>query len=75
MRYMCLLYGEPNSGPPPGTAEFGEMLEEFQSSTQAMADAGVLVDSSPGSVQGVPRSHLSADDRRCIRSAARFEAM
>jgi len=47
MRYMCLLYGEPNSGPPPGTAEFGEMLDEFQSSTQAMADAGVLVDSSP----------------------------
>jgi hypothetical protein len=47
MRYMCLLYGEPNSGPAPGTPEFGEMLDEFQSSTQAMADSGVLVDSSP----------------------------
>ena|SRR5438270_180262 len=47
MRYMCLLYGEADAGPTPGTAEFGEMLGDFQSSTQAMADAGVLIDSSP----------------------------
>jgi hypothetical protein len=47
MKYMCLLYGEPDSGPAPGTPEFGEMLGEFQSSTEAMAEAGVLVDSSP----------------------------
>jgi hypothetical protein len=47
VRYMCLLYGEAGSGPAPGTAEFGMMLQQFQTSTQAMADAGVLVDGSP----------------------------
>jgi hypothetical protein len=47
MKYMCLLYGEADAGPAPGTAEFVQMLGEFQSATQAMADAGVLVDSSP----------------------------
>ena len=31
----------------PGTPEFMEMLGEFQSATEAMADAGILVDSSP----------------------------
>jgi hypothetical protein len=47
MKYLCLLYGEADAGPTPGTPEFGEMLGEFQSSTEAMAGAGVLVDSSP----------------------------
>ena len=47
MRYMALLYGEPDAGPAPGTPEFTEMLGDFQSATAAMADAGVLVDSSP----------------------------
>jgi hypothetical protein len=47
VKYICLLYGEANSGPAPGTAEFGQMLQEFQSSTQAMMEAGVLVDSGP----------------------------
>jgi hypothetical protein len=47
MKYMALLYGEANAGPAAGTPEFMEMLEEFQSATTAMADAGVLVDSSP----------------------------
>src|SRR4051794_31445152 len=47
MKYLCLLYGEADAGPTPGTREFGEMLGEFESSTQAMAAAGVLVDSSP----------------------------
>jgi hypothetical protein len=47
MKYMCLLYGEPGAGPAPGTPEFGQMLSEFGTATQAMADAGVLVDSSP----------------------------
>src|SRR5450755_3689690 len=44
---MCLLYGESGAGPAPGTAEFARMLEEFGQATQAMAAAGVLVDSSP----------------------------
>lgn len=47
MRYMALLYGEPDVGPVPGTPEFMRMLDEYQSATTAMAEAGVLVDSSP----------------------------
>jgi hypothetical protein len=47
MKYMALLYGEADAGPAPGTPEFGQMLGEFQSATEAMAKAGVLVDSSP----------------------------
>jgi hypothetical protein len=47
MKYMALLYGEANAGPVPGTHEFMQMLDEFQSATRAMADGGVLVDSSP----------------------------
>jgi hypothetical protein len=47
MKYIALLYGEPGAGPAPGTPEFMEMLGDFQSATAAMADAGILVDSSP----------------------------
>jgi hypothetical protein len=47
MKYIALLYGEPDAGPAPGTPEFAEMLGGFQSVTTAMADAGVLVDSGP----------------------------
>ena len=47
MRYIALLYGEPDAGRVPGTPEFMKMLSEYQSATEAMADAGVLVDSGP----------------------------
>ena len=47
MKYIALLYGEPDAGPVPGTPEFTTMLGEFQSATAAMAAAGVLVHSSP----------------------------
>ena len=47
MKYMCLLYGEQGAGPAPGTPDFEQMLAEFGTATQAMAEAGVLVDSSP----------------------------
>ena len=47
MKYIALLYGEANAGPTPGTPEFMEMLGEFRSATAAMAEAGVLLDSSP----------------------------
>ena len=47
MKYIALLYGEPGAGPAPGTPEFVQMLGEFQSATTAMAEAGILVDSSP----------------------------
>jgi hypothetical protein len=48
MRYLCLLVGEPGrDGPVPGSPEFMQMLSDYQASTQAMAAAGVLVDSGP----------------------------
>jgi hypothetical protein len=48
MRYLCLLVGEPGiEGPAPGTPEFMQMLSDYQAATQAMADAGVLIDSGP----------------------------
>jgi hypothetical protein len=48
MRYLCLLVGEPDlAGPEPGTPEFGQMLSDYQSATQAMVTAGVLIDSGP----------------------------
>jgi len=48
MRYLCLLVGEPGMDEPvPGSPEFMQMLSDYQSATQAMATAGVLVDSGP----------------------------
>lgn len=47
MKYIALLYGEPDAGPVPGTEEFARMLEDFEAATTAMAGAGVLVDSGP----------------------------
>jgi hypothetical protein len=45
MKYIALLYGAPDCGPVPGTPEFKTMLGEFQSATEAMTEAGILVDS------------------------------
>lgn len=47
VRYMCLLYGEEGAGPAPGSAEFGQMLADYGSATEAMMSAGVLVESGP----------------------------
>jgi hypothetical protein len=48
MRYLCLLVGEPGMDVPvPGSAEFLQMLSDYQSATAAMAASGVLVDSGP----------------------------
>ena len=49
MKYIALLYSDPDvgTGPAPGTPEFMKMLEEYQAATVAMAEAGILVDSSP----------------------------
>jgi hypothetical protein len=48
MRYLCLLVCQPDMDDPvPGTPEFTQMLSGYQSATQAMAAAGVLVDSGP----------------------------
>ena len=49
MKYIALLYSDPEvgSGPVPGTPEFTQMLSDYQTATEAMAGAGVLIDSSP----------------------------
>lgn len=48
MRYLCLLVGEPDMDTPvPGSEEFMQMLNDYQSATSAMAASGVLVDSGP----------------------------
>ena len=48
MRYLLLLVGEPDMDDPvPGSPEFMQMLSDYQAATQAMATAGVLVDSGP----------------------------
>jgi hypothetical protein len=42
MKYIALLYGDPEVGadPAPGTGEFMQMLCDYQMATEAMADAG-----------------------------------
>jgi hypothetical protein len=47
MKYLLLLAGEAGVGPVPGSEEFMQMLADYQSATEAMAAAGVLVDSGP----------------------------
>lgn len=48
MRFLCLLIAEPDVAvPEPGSAEFADMLTEFQAATAAMAARGVLVDTGP----------------------------
>src|SRR4051812_26718711 len=47
MKYLVLLAGEAGSGPAPGSEEFMGMLADFGKTTDAMAAAGVLVDSGP----------------------------
>jgi hypothetical protein len=48
MRYLCLLAGEPGvETPEPGSAEFQQMLTDYQAATAAMAQSGVLADSGP----------------------------
>jgi hypothetical protein len=50
MKYLFLLYG-PGGGetqlPEPGTREHGEMFQKWSKATQAMAQAGVLIDCAP----------------------------
>jgi hypothetical protein len=45
MKYMFLLYG--SDLPEPGTDEARKLFEEWNTSRQAMADAGVLIDCAP----------------------------
>ncbi|HEY7431621.1 MAG TPA: YciI family protein [Streptosporangiaceae bacterium] len=48
MRYLCLLIDEPGMvNPAPGSPEFRQMMSDYQTATQAMSAAGVLIDSGP----------------------------
>ena len=47
MKYLFLLYGPDRPFPQPGTSEFREMLEAWNTATEAMAKAGVLIDCAP----------------------------
>jgi hypothetical protein len=47
MKYLFLLYGSGEPLPEPGTAEFREMYGAWQSATERMAKAGVLIDCAP----------------------------
>jgi len=43
MQYICLIYSAENSGPKPGTPEFGAMLQDYQKFTQDIQDQGIFV--------------------------------
>ena len=47
MKYLFLLYGPDRPFPQPGTSEFREMLDAWNTATEAMAKAGVLIDCAP----------------------------
>ena len=49
MKYLLVLAGAAGVGPTPGSEEFMQMLGDYGTVTQAMAAAGVLVDSAPSS--------------------------
>lgn len=47
MKYLFLLYGPDERLPEPGTREHREMLGKWTAATQAMAQAGVLIECAP----------------------------
>lgn len=51
MQFICLIYSEPNSGPQPGTPEFGPFMKGYGDFTQKMIEEGKFV--SGDALQGV----------------------
>jgi hypothetical protein len=47
MKYLFLLYGPDEPLPEPGTPAHSEMFQRWNVATQAMAEAGVLIDCAP----------------------------
>jgi len=47
MRYLFLLYGPDGPLPAPDSPEGQQMISEWQTATEAMARAGVLIDCGP----------------------------
>ena len=43
MQYMCLIYSAEDSGPQPGTPEFGGYIQAYHDFTQNAQEAGVFV--------------------------------
>ncbi len=43
MQYMALIYSKSNSGPQPGTAEFGAYIQRYQAFTEEAQKNGVFV--------------------------------
>ena len=43
MQYMCLIYSDENSGPQPGTPEFGEYISAYGRFTETIQNDGVFI--------------------------------
>lgn len=43
MKYMCLIYSAPNTGPQPGSPEFGAMMQGYNDFGETVTKAGVFV--------------------------------
>lgn len=43
MQFMCLIYSAPNTGPAPGTPEFGGFMKAYQDFTSDIRENGTLV--------------------------------
>ena len=47
MQYLLMIYSAENSGPQPGTEEFGEMMQGYFQFNEDMQERGVLVGGQP----------------------------
>ncbi len=75
MRYLCLLIGEPGvPTPEPGSAEFTQMLADYQAATSAMAVSGVLVDSGPLDPPSAARTLRVRDGRGQVTDGPYIES-
>lgn len=43
MQFMCLIYSAPNSGPQPGSAEFGAFMQGYGTFTEKVRAEGKMV--------------------------------
>lgn len=43
MQFMCLIYSAPNTGPQPGSPEFGPFMKGYMDFTQKIKDDGKFV--------------------------------
>ncbi len=75
LRYLCLLIGEPGvPTPDPGSAEFMQMLADYQAATAAMAENGVLIDSGPLDPPSAARTVRMRDGHRQVTDGPFIES-